>query len=93
MTRLIFLFFVFLSSCASEGIWYKEAGTEEEYHKVRYKCLKESQQLESQILPYNNFDPFPRPYYNVSSGMRTNNTLFNACMNADGFYWKALSQK
>jgi hypothetical protein len=90
MFRVVLLYFLFLSSCVSKGVWYKADSTEADYHKVRYECLKESQQLESQILQYNNFDPFPRPYYNFSSGMRTNNTLFNACMNANGFYWKAI---
>jgi hypothetical protein len=59
--------------------WAKPGATLEELSKVKYNCLKESQQEVS------------RSENNMYGGKATshaitNNTLFNACMNAQGWF-------
>jgi hypothetical protein len=92
--RNLLLFFA-LSSCATNGFWYKQNSSQEELSKVKYLCLKESQQPKSYSYYNNGFDndPIKRSHYESSSGMITNYNLFNACMNSHGFYWKIIEAK
>ncbi len=93
-----------LSGCASpQGYWYKEGLTQEEYAKTKYLCLQQAQQPESHssysAVPVssgmgeaNRMSNAMREGFlaglNSSSKMVTNDTLFSACMNAHGLYWK-----
>ncbi len=74
-----------LVSCTNKkGYWYKKDSSQDEYAKINYLCLQESQQHSSRSsLSYN--------YQESKAEMVTNNALFNACMNAKGFYWKELT--
>ncbi len=71
----------FLLSCTNKvGEWYKQGSTEEEYKKVRYMCLKESQQQHSEhSLGYGKSD------------VVTNGMLFDACMESHEFRWRIKS--
>ncbi len=75
-----------LSGCTTnKGTWYKQNASQEEYAKVRYLCLQESQQQQSiSVFSYN--------YQEGKSQMITNNNLFEACMNAKGFYWRIIEK-
>jgi hypothetical protein len=85
---------LFLTSCASNGIWYKEGSSLDEYNKVRYTCLKESQQPQSYAYGKADLNSVNGgAYYNSSSSMKTNYTLFDSCMNSHGFYWKKLDNE
>lgn len=78
-----------LSSCAA-GRWYKAGASQEEFGEVKYRCLQEAQQPQASAYSSyangykNSNNQFSGAY---SSGMVTNEELFNACMNAYGFYW------
>lgn len=72
-----------ISSCATpHRVWDKPGATQEEFAKTNYMCLQQAQQQESNssINLYTG---------NATTSTQTNNTLFNACMNAHGWYQKA----
>jgi hypothetical protein len=98
MTRNIILIIVAfqLSGCAT-GRWFKAGATQQEFQEVNYLCLKESQQPETKAYSSLGGVGYGNNHHrnhtaadfssNYSSGMVTNEKLFNACMNAYGFYW------
>jgi hypothetical protein len=60
-------------------VWVKPGGTQQGFAGDRYTCLQQSQQQQSSA--------YINPYGGVAgSGSVTNNGLFNACMNAHGWY-------
>lgn len=81
---LIIIISLVISSCATTRTvirWDKPGATKDELSTTNYLCLKESQQQESNssIGLYAG---------NSNTLIKTNNTLFNACMNAHGWYLK-----
>ena len=89
---LIISIIFLLSSCA-EGRWYKSGASTEEFYEVHYVCMRESQQPQTSSSSYlnSNYNTVAsnQPLYqsSYSSGMVTNQNLYNACMNAHGFIW------
>lgn len=71
-----------LIGCVSPPLmdWVKLGATQEEYSKDKYYCMQQSQQR------------IYKSGFNVTSGgwavekTVTNDELFNACMNANGWY-------
>lgn len=60
-------------------VWQKSGATTEEFNKIKYICLQESQQRKE--------DAYIGAYGGSSSSqVITNPTLFSACMNAQGWY-------
>ena len=80
------LVLLYLTSCTS-GQWYKANSSQEEYSQTRYTCLQQAQQPESLARAVKNITNTNNPPF---SGMITNEELFDACMNARGFYWKIM---
>jgi hypothetical protein len=75
-----------LAGCLPLMIWVKPGATQQDYSQDKYHCLKEAQQR-SAYAQYNG-----NPSYqgaSLSDQMVTNPTLFNACMNAQGWYQQA----
>jgi hypothetical protein len=84
----------FLVSACSNFIWYKDGATQEDLAQAKYQCLKESQQREfyssgRQDVKTNDGSS----YYQSSSREVTNPKLFNACMNAKGFFQKKVEKE
>lgn len=81
-----------VSGCVSAplGRWYKPNSTLDEYSKVNYTCLQQSQQPR-QTSWYNSVVP-GKSHSESESTIITNKDLFNACMNANGFYWKIIEE-
>ena len=95
-----------LTSCVSRGYWSKEGAEQDEFAKIKYYCLQNSQQPESNKIFSNNYSSSGRTssasnresdalmqgflsgFNKNETSMLTNDTLFSACMNASGFYWK-----
>ncbi|MFY9589990.1 hypothetical protein [Rickettsia endosymbiont of Halotydeus destructor] len=74
--------------------WYKQGATQQELSEVNYICLKDSQQYQTRAgSTYNGatnnyyYSNSANAYSTYKSGMVTNKVLFNACMNAHGFYF------
>ena len=87
MKKILLILFLLLVGCSSNRtpVWNKPNATQDDYARDRYTCLQQSQQVSSSgyIAPnvllggYQGFS---------SSGVGTNFELFNACMNANGWY-------
>jgi hypothetical protein len=85
-------FFCFLSACSTpSGVWVKDNLPALEADQDKYVCLKDSQQ------PYGYVDGnFGGGGWgwgwggmsNGYSGVRTNETLYAACMKAKGYQWQ-----
>jgi hypothetical protein len=69
---------VLLTGCA-RSVWVKPGASQQDFANDRYTCLQQSQQQRSaaQVNAYGGA---------ASSGSYTNADLFNACMNAAGWY-------
>jgi hypothetical protein len=70
-----------LVSCAAQpqSLWLKPGATKEDFNKDRYACMQQSQQPNSVA--------YLDKYGGVSnSKVITNGSLFDACMNASGWY-------
>jgi 5-methylcytosine-specific restriction endonuclease McrA len=75
----------FLIGCYSNQVWNKPNSSQNDFARDRYTCLQQSQQASSvgYVIPnavlggYQGYS---------SSGVSTNDSLFNACMNANGWY-------
>ena len=74
-----------LAGCVTlpQYLWIKNGGTQEEFSSTKYECMQASQQRVSGA------------YVNQYSGQAqdtviTNPNLFAACMNAHGWYWRAV---
>ena len=87
MQRLmIAAFVVLLSGCidippAPEMVWGKKGAryTEQDFMRDKYVCLKDAQQTVASGQA--------NPYYGSSQAqVVTNSSLFNACMNAHGWF-------
>lgn len=59
-------------------VWVKPNGTDQDYRRDNYDCLKESQQRMSEYSRDGR-------YANSSSTVQTNDTLYSACMSARGW--------
>lgn len=85
MKKIIFLLtpFFLIQGCASDRILYLKPNVQPgEFERANYECLQQVQQPESSFNGF--FDAFGGSSTG-SSGMRTNNFLYNACMEAKGF--------
>jgi predicted aspartyl protease len=70
--------FLVLFGCATPTIWIKPGATHDEFAKDRYSCMQQSQQRVSSA--------FVDQYGGAASNrVITNASLFNACMNAQGW--------
>jgi hypothetical protein len=82
---LISIILLVICSCSpiKSTIWDRPGSTKDELSRDNYLCLKESQQQESNssIGLYAG---------NATTSIKTNNILFNACMNAHGWYKKVI---
>jgi hypothetical protein len=76
---------ILLSACANQ-VWVKPGATQSEFAQQKYACMQQSQQQVSSA--YVN-------QYGGSSGshVTTNKPLFNACMNAQGWYLQDKDQQ
>lgn len=79
------IYVVLITGCASR-VWTKPGASQDEFSKVRYNCLRESQQnfAESQNAGFTG---------SASSGSKTNNLLFTGCMNSHGWYLQIPKEK
>jgi hypothetical protein len=71
---------VIASGCAqqAEKVWFKSGATQEIFAQDRYRCIQEAR------TPYSN--TYVNPYAGASvSDVRTDWTVFNACMEAKGW--------
>jgi hypothetical protein len=86
----ILLLALFLTGCeTSHRIWYKEGGTQDELAKDRYYCLLNSQQKVSNARGGETVEVNGQSRYITGYATKqfiTNQTLFDACMNAHGWY-------
>ena len=55
----------------------KHGGTQQEYSETKYKCMQEAQQREAYVNEHTGV---------AESSVVTNQELYAACMNADGWY-------
>lgn len=82
MKRILFLLAPFaLSACQPSLVWVKSGGSQNEYSQNRYECLKQAQQRESGSYAFKDASM-------SDSTVVTNKELFDACMNAKGWYLK-----
>ena len=84
--RLIsFVGLLLLISCSSNQVWNKPNANQNDFSRDKYVCLQQAQQSSSvgYLIP-NAFLGGYQAY--TSSGVGTNEALFNACMNANGWY-------
>jgi hypothetical protein len=81
-----------LLGCA-QMVWNKPNAQQGEFERTRYTCLRQSQQYQSGIgmVTPNNLTGG----YTVidTSGMETNSNLFNACMQANGWFLQQVGQE
>lgn len=76
-----------LSGCVTTPpkVWSKPGSSQDEFSKDRYTCLQQAQQPVS--------GAYVNQYGGSSSGqMITNDNLFGACMNANGWYLTPANQ-
>jgi hypothetical protein len=73
-----------LAGCAAlqSPVWYKAGGTQDDFSRDRYTCLQQSQQRVSGAYVDQNSGA-------AQSTVVTNGQLFDACMNASGWYIRA----
>lgn len=82
LTGLVVLFgLLTIIASGPNMVWVKSGSTQMDFNQDKYACMQESQQ------------PVSGGYYNryggsASSGVRTNQNLFNACMEARGWSLK-----
>jgi len=77
--RVVLIFLCLgLTACAIKAEWIKPdgGGTPAEFARTNYQCLQESQQMTSE-----------KDARGARSGATTNQMLYNACMNAAGWYF------
>lgn len=75
------IYVILITGCIPSPIWIKPGGSQEEFGRVKYKCLQESQQTQS--------DTRVNGYQAASStGAVTNHLLFESCMNAQGWFFE-----
>ena len=74
----LFLVTCIVSSCAPK-MWKKPGASQAEFSKTRFDCLTSSQQ------PYAS-SAFDASGGNAESKLVTNNNLFTACMNSNGWF-------
>jgi hypothetical protein len=68
-----------VAGCSQTVAWNKPGASQAEFNNERYRCMQEAQQQSSSA--------YVNRYGGVaSSGQTTNEPLFNACMNAKGWY-------
>ena len=83
---ILFIGLLILSGCATTPmLWYKPGASQDEFSRVRYNCLQQAQQ------------PASGAYVNAyagsaSSRVITNDQLFGACMNANGWSLRSANQ-
>lgn len=79
MKKIVLLFYLLLITGCAFPVWTKPGASQDEFSKVKYNCMRESQQgySESQREGYS---------ASASSGSKTNNQLFTGCMNSHGWY-------
>src|SRR5262245_4348150 len=66
-----------MSGCAKK-MWMKDGATQDEFARDRYQCIQESK------VPYS--QAYVNQYFGASSqGVGFNKTLFQACMEAQGY--------
>lgn len=88
----ILLLVLVLTGCetySSNKIWYREGGTQDELAKDQYFCLLNSQQTVYDAQGGRNIGFNGQNSYipgHATQRFITNQTLFNACMNAHGWY-------
>lgn len=69
-----------------QHVWVKPGGTQGELSSVRYICLQEAQQREAKSKSAgNSYGAYRSASVDTTV---TNDTLFNACMNSQGWYSK-----
>lgn len=86
---LLALVLIGCETYSSNKIWYREGSTQDELAKDRYFCLLNSQQkvYDAQgggSIEFNGQSRYVPGY--ATKQFITNQTLFNACMNAHGWY-------
>lgn len=82
---------IFLASCATNNnVWYKPNANQQMLAQDRYTCLQQSQQPTSSAYYGNYGGLLQSKELSASSGMVTNNDLFSACMNAQG--WRLVNR-
>ena len=70
----------------SQQLWQKDGSTQSDFSRDRYACLQQSQQRASSA--------YVNAYAGQSaSGSITNGGLFDACMNASGWYLRTVISK
>ena len=79
MKIIVLLFYLLLITGCALPVWTKPGASQDEFSKVKYNCMRESQQgySESQREGY---------IASSSSGSKTNDQLFTMCMNSHGWY-------
>ncbi len=75
---LLIILPLLINSCADNREWFKSKATNDEFQKVRYACLRNSQQSTSNVF-VNSAAGHAR------YGMETNDNLFTSCMYAEGW--------
>ena len=70
---------ILMTGCAHPLVWSKPGGTQDEFSRDKYACMKQSQQRVSGAY-------VDRYSGSSASEVITNQNLFNACMNAQGWY-------
>ena len=78
---------LFLAGCETPNrfVWDKNGASQDDFSRYNYLCLQESQQRVSEV---NGATQWLAGH--AESKVVTNQTLFNACMNAHGWYLKLL---
>ena len=86
---LILIIILIIQGCAPNLVWMKPNGTQQEFSKTKYDCLQKSQQ------PYSSYSASnvggivsssSTSSSSASSGLITNDQLYSACMNSNGWY-------
>lgn len=81
---------IILSGCASspQWHWFKNGATEGEFHSTKFACMQKAQQPYSSSMLYNSGGVVSSQSLttgSTSSGITTNNDLFDACMYSTGW--------
>jgi len=77
-TIAVAAFSLVLLGCAEPMVWNKSGASQADFNTDRYRCMQESQQQSSSAY-VNRYGGY------ASSGQTTNESLFNACMTAQGW--------
>jgi hypothetical protein len=100
MKKLVFscslIFILGIFGCANNNLtWFKQGSKPNEFNETKYDCLKNSQQVFSTSNSYNSggiISPNSFSSSDSSSGIKTNEQLFTACMNSRGWILVNTSQ-